>query len=210
MELMFIILYCSDISKDVLSGFESIGNPMFIQTDQTPNPNTLKFLPGCEVMGAATAEFNTKAQALRSPLASKLFEVDGISGVFFGSVFISVTKENSANWDLLTPFIIEAITVHFISNLPLLIETTGQPKEKKILDSLSEQIHEIIETKVRPAVAEDGGDIVFEYFRDGVVYLSMKGACSGCPSSSVTLKNGIERMLKHYVPEVKEVQATTI
>lgn len=183
---------------------------MFIQTEQTPNPNTLKFLPGCEVMGAGTAEFNTKDQAMRSPLAAKLFEIEGVSGVFFGSVFISITKESNANWDLLTPFIIEAITVHFISNLPLLIEPKSEPKKKVFLDSLSQQIHEIIEAKVRPAVAEDGGDIVFEYFEDGVVYLSMKGACSGCPSSSVTLKNGIERMLKHYVPEVKEVQATTI
>jgi Fe-S cluster biogenesis protein NfuA len=186
---------------------------MFIQTEETPNPNTLKFLPGKLVMGAGTIDFRTKEAAKRSPLASKLFDINGVSGVFLGSNFVSISKEASAEWSTLIPYIIEGLTVHFSSQTPILnglLDTTTSPAPFETLDPLSKQIVEILETRVRPAVAQDGGDITFEKFIDGVVYLQMKGACSGCPSSLITLKNGIENMLRHYVPEVKEVRAITI
>lgn len=185
---------------------------MFIQTEETPNPNTLKFLPGKLVMGAGTIDFRTKEAAKKSPLAKKLFDIDGISGVFLGANFISVSKESSFEWDLLTPYIIEAITIHFSSQTPILtgvLDQNSGPIAFETLDPLSKQIVEILETRVRPAVAQDGGDIMFERFVEGVVYLNMRGACAGCPSSLVTLKNGIENMLRHYVPEVKEVRAIT-
>lgn len=186
---------------------------MFIQTEETPNPNTLKFLPGKIVMGAGTIDFRTKDAAKRSPLASKLFDINGVMGVFLGSNFVSISKEISTEWSTLIPYIIEGLTIHFSSQTPILnglLDTKTSPSPFETLDPLSKQIVEILETRVRPAVAQDGGDITFEKFIDGVVYLQMKGACSGCPSSAVTLKNGIENMLRHYVPEVKEVRAITI
>ncbi len=186
---------------------------MFIQTEETPNPNTLKFLPGKIVMGAGTIDFRTKEAAKRSPLASKLFDINGIAGVFLGSNFISVSKEPSFEWSTLIPYIIEGLTIHFSSQTPILnglMDVRSEPTPLELLDPLSRQIVEIIDTRVRPSVAMDGGDITFEKFIDGIVYLQMKGACSGCPSSLVTLKNGIENMLRHYIPEVKEVQAITV
>lgn len=186
---------------------------MFIQTEETPNPNTLKFLPGKIVMGAGTIDFRTKEAAKRSPLASKLFDINGIAGVFLGSNFISVSKEPSLEWTTLIPYIIEGLTIHFSSQTPILnglMDVRSEPTPIELLDPLSRQIVEIIDTRVRPSVAMDGGDITFEKFIDGIVYLQMKGACSGCPSSLVTLKNGIENMLRHYIPEVKEVQAITV
>lgn len=185
---------------------------MFIQTEETPNPNTLKFLPGKLVMGAGTIDFRTKEAAKKSPLATKIFDITGISGVLLGANFISVSKEPSYVWDQLTPYVIEAITIHFSSQTPILsglLDQDSGPVAIETLDPLSRQIVEILETRVRPAVAQDGGDIMFERFVDGIVYLNMRGACSGCPSSLVTLKNGIENMLRHYVPEVREVRATT-
>jgi Fe-S cluster biogenesis protein NfuA len=186
---------------------------MFIQTEETPNPNTLKFLPGKIVMGAGTIDFRTKDAAKRSPLASKLFDINGVAGVFLGANFISVSKESSFEWAALIPYIIEGITIHFSSQTPILnglLDVRTEPTPIELLDPLSRQIVEIIDTRVRPSVAMDGGDITFEKFIDGIVYLQLKGACSGCPSSLVTLKNGIENMLRHYIPEVKEVQAITV
>lgn len=186
---------------------------MFIQTEETPNPNTLKFLPGKIVMGAGTIDFRTKEAAKRSPLASKLFDINGVTGVFLGANFVSISKEPSLDWSTLIPYVIEGLTIHFSSQTPILtglLDTTTTSTPFEMLDPLSKQIVEIIETRVRPAVAQDGGDITFEKFIDGIVYLQMKGACAGCPSSAITLKNGIENMLRHYVPEVKEVRAITI
>lgn len=186
---------------------------MFIQTEETPNPNTLKFLPGRTVMGAGTIEFRTKEAAKRSPVAHKIFDINGICAVFLGSNFLSVSKEPSYEWSVLIPYIIEAITIHFSSQTPIfngLVDATHTAVPIEMLDPLSQQIVEILDTRVRPSVAQDGGDITFEKFIDGIVYLQMKGACAGCPSSLLTLKNGIENMLRHYVPEVKEVRAITI
>jgi Fe-S cluster biogenesis protein NfuA len=186
---------------------------MFIQTEETPNPNTLKFLPGKIVMGAGTIDFRTKEAAKRSPLATKLFDINGVTGVFLGANFVSISKEPSLDWSTLIPYVIEGLTIHFSSQTPTLtglLDTTTTSTPFEMLDPLSKQIVEIIETRVRPAVAQDGGDITFEKFIDGIVYLQMKGACAGCPSSAITLKNGIENMLRHYVPEVKEVRAITI
>lgn len=186
---------------------------MFIQTEDTPNPNTLKFLPGKIVMGAGSIDFRTKEAAKRSPLASKLFDINGVAGVFLGGNFISVSKESSQEWSTLIPYVIEALTIHFSSQTPILstvLDPNAQSVPTENLDPLSKQIVEILDTRVRPAVAQDGGDITFESFLDGVVYLRMKGACAGCPSSLITLKNGIENMLRHYIPEVNEVRALTI
>ena len=182
---------------------------MFIQTEQTPNPATLKFLPGREVMTAGTADFSTADDAKRSPLAEHLFLIDGVAGVFLGSDFVTVTKDSDKEWHLLKPAILGAIMEHYTSGRPIIIageasaETAGEGEESEIVA----QIKDLIDTRVRPAVAQDGGDIVFHSFEDGVVYLHMQGSCSGCPSSTATLKAGIENMLKHYVPEVVEVRA---
>lgn len=186
---------------------------MFIQTEHTPNPNTIKFLPGKIVMGAGSIEFRTKEAAKRSPLALKLFDIEGVASVLFGGNFVAVSKEGSRDWDILTPYVIEALTLHFSSQLPIMHEgvvTSPTQVPLEMMDSISKQIVEVLETRVRPAVAQDGGDVEFERFLDGVVYLRMKGACAGCPSSLLTLKNGIGNMLRHYVPEVKEVQAVTV
>ena len=184
---------------------------MFIQTEQTPNPQTLKFLPGKVVMKEGTAFYQNLDEAGNSPFAKKLFNVDGIEGVFFGSDFITITKSEELDWEILKPLVLGSIMDHFNSNDETVIisENTEGPnslKEESEDSDIVKQIKELLDTRVRPAVAMDGGDIVYQKFEEGIVYLHMQGSCSGCPSSSATLKMGIENMLKHYVPEVKEVR----
>jgi Fe-S cluster biogenesis protein NfuA len=179
---------------------------MFIQTEQTTNPATLKFLPGREVLSRGTADFPNSESSYRSPLAQRLFDVDGVAGVFLGSDFITITKAGDRDWYVLKPSILGVIMEHFTAGRPVLLEEAGDADTEVEDDEVVAQIKELIETRVRPAVAMDGGDITFDSFEDGVVYLHMKGACSGCPSSTATLKAGIENMLRHYVPEVVEVR----
>lgn len=181
---------------------------MFIQTEQTPNPATLKFLPGRDVMQTGTADFTSPDSAARSPLAQRLFGVSGVTGVFLGSDFVTVTKAGDHDWQLLKPAILGAIMEHFTANEPVIREAAEAAAQEGEDSEIVAQIKELIETRVRPAVAQDGGDIVFDSFEDGVVYLHMQGSCSGCPSSTATLKSGIENMLKHYIPEVLEVRAS--
>lgn len=190
---------------------------MYIETETTPNPSTLKFLPGRKVMETGTREFTSPEAADVSLLATALFDSGDVTGVFFGSDFISVTAGPGADWSRLKPQVVAILLDHFISEAPLFSgggagfavpdeadsDFADDPADADIVD----QIKDLIETRVRPAVANDGGDIIYRGFRDGVVYLTMQGACSGCPSSSATLKNGIESLLKHYVPEVTEVRA---
>lgn len=183
---------------------------MFIQTESTPNPSTLKFLPGCEVAGPRLAEFRSPGDAKGSPLAAALFSVDGVSQVFLGNDFISVTK-NAGEWQHLKPSILGVIMEHFVSGAPMFVETgAGPADDDEFYDAADadtvDQIKDLLETRVRPAVAGDGGDIKFRGFKDGVVYLAMKGACSGCPSSTATLKHGIQNLLKHFLPEVRSVE----
>lgn len=180
---------------------------MFIQTEETPNPNVLKFIPGRVVMEQGTADFPNKELAAKSPLAQRMFEHSEVTGVFFGADFISVTKTEDADWSILKPSILGKIMEHFVSNHPLFLGEKTEADTTYDGDPVVAEIKEIIDTRVRPAVAMDGGDIIFEKFEEGIVYLRLQGACSGCPSSSVTLKSGIENMLKHYVPEVTEVRA---
>ncbi len=182
---------------------------MFIQTEETPNPATLKFLPSREVMPVGTADFPTREAAARSPLATRLFGVPDVAAVFLGADFITVTKAPEVDWQALKPAVLGAIMEHFTSGEPVLREAAGPAHASGDGDNdeIVSQIVELLDTRVRPAVAMDGGDIVFHGFEDGVVYLHMQGACSGCPSSTVTLKMGIENLLRHYVPEVQEVQA---
>ncbi len=180
---------------------------MFIQTESTPNPNTLKFLPGRDVMEQGSVDFATPEAAERSPLAKTLFLIEGVSRVFFGADFVTVGKDDGADWSVLKPQVLAAIMDHYTSGAALLsagaaAETAGEADSDVVT-----QIKELIETRVRPAVANDGGDIVFRNFEDGIVYLHMQGSCSGCPSSTATLKHGIENMLRYYVPEVQSVQA---
>lgn len=184
---------------------------MFIQTEATPNPATLKFLPGRPVLGEGTLELrDAGAAAAASPLAERLFAISGVAGVFFGADFISVTKAD-AEWQHLKPAILGAIMEHFMSGAPLLREDASEAREDEFYEAHDEEtveiIKELIETRVRPAVAGDGGDITFRGFKDGVVFLTMRGACSGCPSSTATLRHGIENLLRHYVPDVTEVRA---
>jgi len=187
---------------------------MFIQTEATPNPATLKFIPGRVVLDGGTMEFANREAAVRSPLAERLFDVPGVTGVFFGSDFITVTK-NDGDWQHLKPAILGAIMEHYMSGAPLLADGTIASDEladeqdefysEEDADTVA-QIKDLIETRVRPAVANDGGDITFRGFKDGVVYLNMKGACSGCPSSTATLQHGIQNLLRHFVPDVVEVR----
>ena len=185
---------------------------MFIQTEQTPNPATLKFLPGREVMTRGTADFVDSATAARSPLAERLFQIDGVAGVFLGADFVTVTKTEDQEWYLLKPAILGVIMEHFVAGRPVLLEGAdgdgleGDPGDDAEDSEVVKQIKELLDTRVRPAVAQDGGDIVFRSFDEGVVYLHMQGACAGCPSSTATLKMGIENMLRHYIPEVTEVR----
>ena len=185
---------------------------MFIQTEQTPNPATLKFLPGRTVMVSGTANFIDRQTASRlSPLAERLFSLPNVTGVFLGADFITVTKDEDVDWYQLKPAILAAIMEHFTAGRPVLsgiptAEPVAEPAEGDE-DEVVLQIKELLETRVRPAVAQDGGDIIFHDYEDGVVYLHMQGSCSGCPSSTATLKAGIENMLRYYIPEVMEVRA---
>jgi Fe-S cluster biogenesis protein NfuA len=184
---------------------------MFIQTEQTPNPATLKFLPGRPVMNSGTANFTSGEAARVSPLAERLFSLPEVAGVFLGADFVTVTKAGEGDWHQLKPAILAAIMEHFTAGRPVLLAdaaegaVSGASEEDE--DEVVAQIKELLETRVRPAVAQDGGDIIFHDFEDGVVYLHMQGSCSGCPSSTATLKAGIENMLRHYIPEVVEVRA---
>lgn len=180
---------------------------MFIETETTPNPATLKFLPGRAVMSAGTADFRDEAQAARSPLAKRLFGLPGVTGVFLGADFITVAKADSAEWFELKPRVLGTIMEHFTSGEAAVNEPASTASSEDEGDEVVAQIKELLETRVRPAVAQDGGDIIFDHYADGVVYLHMQGSCSGCPSSTATLKAGIENMLRHYVPEVMEVRA---
>jgi Fe-S cluster biogenesis protein NfuA len=184
---------------------------MFIQTEPTPNPATLKFIPGKTVLGDGTVDYRDKAEATTSPLAQRLFGVDGVTGVFLGSDFISVTKGEADEWQHIKPAILGAIMEHFMSGAPIIADgegTGGQaaedfdPKDEDTVKT----IKELLDTRVRPAVANDGGDITFQGFKDGVVFLHMRGACAGCPSSTATLRHGIENLLKHFCPDVQEVR----
>lgn len=184
---------------------------MFIQTEPTPNPATLKFLPGQEVLGQGAMEFRSPDAAAKAPLAQALLAIEGVEAVMYGADFVSVTK-NGADWAHLKPAILGTIMEHFASGAPLLMEGAegAADHDGEFYDEADAEtvtaIKELIETRVRPAVAGDGGDIVFRGFRDGIVYLGMKGACSGCPSSTATLRHGIENLLKHFLPQVKAVE----
>ncbi len=181
---------------------------MFIQTEPTPNPATMKFLPGRTIMAGGTAHFPSAGAAeARSPLAGRLFAIEGVAGVFLGADFVSITKDDGLEWHVLKPSILGALMEHLSAGLPILHPGDGaDPAEETVDDEVVAQIKELLDTRVRPAVAMDGGDIVFHGFEDGVVYLHMQGACSGCPSSTATLKMGVENLLKHYVPEVARVE----
>jgi len=182
---------------------------MFIQTEATPNPATLKFMPGQSVMESGTANFATQEEAASSPLAMRLYEIGGVNGVFFGGDFITVTKSDDQDWSFLKPPILGAIMEHFTAGAPLFSDDSAisAHADSDEDDELVTRIKELLETRVRPAVAQDGGDILFHGFQRGVVYLRMQGSCSGCPSSTATLKAGIENLLRHHIPEVIEVRA---
>ncbi|MBF5090681.1 NifU family protein [Novosphingobium sp. NBM11] len=192
---------------------------MFIETETTPNPATLKFLPGEQVMPSGTREFLSEEEAAASPLAEALFTLGDVTGVFFGRDFVSVTIAPGSQWSDAKPQVLSVLLDHFVSQAPLFAPGTaagivvpGEEADEDVGDDPADadvvaQIRELIETRIRPAVANDGGDIVYRGFREGVVFLQMQGACSGCPSSTATLKHGIESLLKHYVPEVSEVRA---
>lgn len=180
---------------------------MFIQTESTPNPSTVKFIPGVAVMTSGVAEFENREEGKRSPLAERIFEIRGVQSIFFGRDFVSVTKSDMVEWSAIKAPILAAVMQHFTMGEPRFYgEENAGAKDDTLLDEISKQIKELIDTRVRPAVAQDGGDIVFEKFEQGIVFLKMRGACAGCPSSTVTLKNGVENMLRHYVPEVLEVR----
>lgn len=185
---------------------------MFIQTEETPNPRTLKFIPGEEVMTDGTVSFADSEMAKKSPLAEALFGIDGVEGVFFGADFVTVTRAGEVSWDAVKAPILTTIMDHYVSGKPILNEEGNTKIVAKDTsddddDEIVKQIKELIDTRVRPAVAEDGGDIIYQGFDEGVVLLELRGACSGCPSSTMTLKSGIENMLKHYIPEVVAVEA---
>lgn len=186
---------------------------MFIQTEATPNPATLKFMPGRTVLPAGTADFESPDAAESSPLASALFALGDVTGVFFGYDFVSVTRATGGlEWHELKPAVLGVIVDHFASGAPLMRAAGAEENLPTVEDDpanadIVRQIEELLDSRIRPAVASDGGDIVYRGFKDGIVYLKMQGACSGCPSSTATLKHGIENLLKYYVPEVEEVRA---
>ena len=185
---------------------------MFIQTESTPNPATLKFLPGQDVLDMGTADFPSAESAANSPLAQRIFATGHVTGVFLGTDFVTVTKAGDVEWDHIKPAILGAVMEHFQSGQPAIMgeSATGHTDGFVPTDAADvavvEQIKELLDTRVRPAVAQDGGDITFHGFDRGVVYLNMKGSCAGCPSSTLTLKMGIENLLRHYIPEVIEVR----
>ncbi len=182
---------------------------MFIQTESTPNPATLKFLPGQTVLETGTADFPTADTAEKSPLAQRIFAVSGVAGVFLGNDFVTVTKDDAVEWDHIKPAVLGAVMEHYQSGQPAITgeaETGGHAEHSGEDAEVVGQIKELLDTRVRPAVAQDGGDITFHGFDRGVVYLHMQGACAGCPSSTLTLKMGIENLLRHYIPEVLEVR----
>ncbi|MCH2094373.1 MAG: NifU family protein [Rhodobacteraceae bacterium] len=187
---------------------------MFIQTESTPNPATLKFLPGQTVLEMGTADFPSPDGAAASPLATRIFAVSGVTGVFFGNDFVTVTKDDAVDWDHLKPAILGAIMEHFQSGQPVMSDGAQQSSGHADHDGedgeIVGQIKELLDSRVRPAVAQDGGDITFHGFEHGIVYLHMQGACAGCPSSTLTLKMGIENLLRHYIPEVTEVRPVTV
>ncbi|MBY6137492.1 NifU family protein [Nocardioides marinus] len=188
---------------------------MFIQTESTPNPATLKFLPGQTVLEVGTADFASAEAAEKSPLAARIFAVDGVTGVFFGNDFVTVTKEDSVDWDHIKPAILGAVMEHFQSGQPVMADGSSDPASGHAEHTgedaeIVNQIKELLDSRVRPAVAQDGGDITFHGFDRGVVYLHMQGACAGCPSSTLTLKMGIENLLRHYIPEVTEVRPVAV
>lgn len=187
---------------------------MFIQTESTPNPATLKFLPGQTVLDAGTADFPSADTAGTSPLASRIFAVSGVSGVFFGNDFVTVTKVDSIEWDHIKPAILGAIMEHYQSGQPVVDaggeQSSGHAEHSGENAEIVDQIKDLLDSRVRPAVAQDGGDITFHGFDRGVVYLHMQGACAGCPSSTLTLKMGIENLLRHYIPEVTEVRPVAV
>jgi len=182
---------------------------MFIQTEATPNPATMKFLPGRPVLESGTLDMPTREAAAQSPLAERLFDIANVGGVFFGSDFISITKTDG-EWQQMKPAILGAIMEHYMSGAPLLASGAEQARAEEFFDEKDAEtvaaIKDLIETRVRPAVAGDGGDITFKGYKEGVVFLHMKGACSGCPSSTATLKHGIQNLLHHFVPDVVEVR----
>ncbi len=182
---------------------------MFIQTEATPNPATLKFIPGKPVLPGSTRDYRTSDEAIESPLAKKLFEIKGVSGVFLGHDFVTVSRKG-AEWQQLKPAILGSIMDHYMSGAPVLDDESKPEDLGESFDpahaDIVKTIKDLLESRVRPAVAQDGGDITFKSFKDGVVYLNMKGSCAGCPSSTATLKHGIENLLRHFVPEVSEVR----
>jgi NFU1 iron-sulfur cluster scaffold homolog, mitochondrial len=183
---------------------------MFIHTQLTPNPQTQKFIPGVAVLESGTMSFFKDKDYSISPLAKVIFEVEGVTSLFFTTDFITVTKAADQDWEYLKPIILAAIVDHYVAGLPVIEKQSEKPEASEVgqfADEIITQIIELIETRVRPAVAEDGGDIIFKDFKDGTVYLELQGSCSGCPSSTITLKNGIENMLKHYIPEVERVES---
>ncbi|MBC6442853.1 MAG: NifU family protein [Rhodobacteraceae bacterium] len=185
---------------------------MFIQTEATPNPATLKFIPGQAVLGHGTADFATPEAAAVSPLAGQIFTVSGVTGVFFGPDFVTVAKDGAVEWDHIKPAILGVIMEHYQAGHPIMNEGAEASGQSGHADHTGEnaevvkQIIELLDTRVRPAVAQDGGDITFHGFDRGIVYLHMQGACAGCPSSAITLKMGIENLLRHYIPEVTQVR----
>mgnify|MGYP000500037907 FL=1 len=183
---------------------------MFIQTESTPNPATLKFLPGQSVLEVGTADFPTSDTAQTSPLATRLFAVEGVTGVFFGIDFVTITKDDAVEWDHIKPSLLGAIMEHYQSGDSVMADdhksTSGHAEHTGEDGEIVGQIKELLDSRVRPAVAQDGGDITFHGFDRGIVYLHMQGACAGCPSSTLTLKMGIENLLRHYIPEVVEVR----
>ena len=179
---------------------------MFIQTQATPNPATIKFIPGEDVSLSGLKDYQKVEDASESTLAQRMYGLQGVAGVFLGPDFVSVSKDEDTDWNMLKPMIMAALMEHFSTGQPVLIEDSDNSEADEEDDEITAQIKELIATRVRPMVMMDGGDIVFERFDDGIVYLSMRGACAGCPSSTATLKSGIESMLKHFVPEVIEVR----
>ncbi|MEW5704061.1 MAG: NifU family protein [Pseudomonadota bacterium] len=184
---------------------------MFIQTERTPNPASLKFLPGQTVLAGETVDFASEAAAEASPLAQRLFAIPGVAGVFLGTDFITVRKTEARDWQVMKPEILGAIMEHFTLGEPVMTPSApaATPVSATAEDAIVGQIRELLETRVRPAVAQDGGDITFQSFEDGIVFLELRGSCAGCPSSTATLRNGIENLLKHYIPEVREVRAVS-